>query len=100
MLVIVTKSNRAGKKWRATFVDEGKVIHFGQEGKEDYTIHKDVVRLARYIARHDNGREDWTRQGIMSPGFWSRWLLWNKPTLKASAKDIEKRFGIKIRLIQ
>jgi hypothetical protein len=41
--------------------------------------------------------EDWNNP---SPGFFSRWLLWNKPSLKASIKDTEKRFNIKIHLIE
>jgi hypothetical protein len=26
-------------------------------------------------------------------GFWSRWVLWNKPTITESIKDIQKRFS-------
>ena len=32
-----------------------------------------------------------------TPGFWSRWLLWNKPTLAASIQDAQRRFSIRIR---
>lgn len=41
-------------------------------------------------------RENWTKSGIDTAGFWSRWVLWNKPTLAASVADTEHRFGIDI----
>jgi hypothetical protein len=56
-------------------------------------MHHDDYRKANYIRRHKE-REDWTKQGIMTAGFWSRYLLWNKPTLKESLEDIKKRFDI------
>ena len=48
-----------------------------------------------YIARH-KVRENWNKSGIHTAGFWSRWILWNKPTLQESINDVEKRFNIKI----
>ena len=71
----------------------GKKVLFGALGYEDYTIHKDPIRKARYIARHKN-KENWTKSGINTAGFWSRWLLWNKPTLQSSYNDIKNRFLI------
>jgi hypothetical protein len=72
-----------------------KMVKFGAEGYEDYTIHKDEERKERYIERHQRN-EDWSKKGIDTAGFWSRWLLWNKPALKDSIKDIEKRFNVEI----
>jgi hypothetical protein len=71
----------------------GKRVLFGALGYEDYTTHKDPLRKARYIARHKN-RENWTKLGIDTAGFWSRWLLWNKPTLQASYNDIKNKLLI------
>jgi len=68
-------------------------IDFGDPNYDNYTIHKDVIRKQLYINRHQK-REDWN--DLNSAGFWSRWLLWNKPTINASIKDVEKRFNIKI----
>lgn len=62
---------------------------------KDYTQHKDVVRLKRYIAGHKS-RENWGKSRIKTAGFWSRWLLWNRPTLKSAAFFISKKFKIKI----
>lgn len=73
----------------------GKRVSFGARGYQDYTMHKDPARKERYVARH-SAREKWGANGIETAGFWSRWLLWNKPTIDASAKDIETRFGIRI----
>ena len=47
----------------------------------------------RYINRHKNN-EDWTKSGIDTAGFWSRWLLWNKKTIQDSYKDIKNNFKI------
>jgi len=72
----------------------GSPTHFGDSRYEDFTIHKDLKRKANYIARHTG--EDWSRNGLLTPGFWSRWLLWNKPTIVKSAEDIAKRFNVRI----
>ena len=69
----------------------GRKIYFGAKGYSDYTIHKDPARKQRYIDRHKD-RENWTKSGINTAGFWSRWLLWNKPTIETSYNDIKKRF--------
>lgn len=64
-------------------------IKFGAYGMSDYTIHKDNKRKENYIARHEV-RENWTDP--LTAGFWSRWILWNKPTISASLKDTINRF--------
>ena len=70
-----------------------KKINFGAAGYEDFTTHKDPIRKKRYIKRHQVN-EDWTNP--LTAGWWSRWLLWNMPTIKESIADIKKRFDIKI----
>lgn len=90
----LSKSTRDGKKYSIT-TPSGKIVHFGAEGYSDYTKHKDSSRMERYLARHKSN-ENWRKSGINTAGFWSRWILWNKPTLSASIKDTEKRFNIKI----
>jgi hypothetical protein len=72
-----------------------KIIKFGNSKYEDYTIHKNLDRKKRYIDRHQK-RENWTKSGLATRGFWSRWLLWNKPSIEKSIKDIEKKFNVKI----
>lgn len=93
------KSWKSGKKWTVIVYmnnnSKGKTIHFGASGYEDYTIHRDVNRKTNYISRHKK-RENWNKSGILTAGFWSRWLLWNKPSIQKSIKDIETRFRVKI----
>ena len=96
MSYALQKSTRRDKKYSITTPDE-KIIHFGATGYEDYTTHKDPKRKQRYIARHKS-REDWTKSGINTAGFWAYHLLWNKPSLVESIKDTEKRFNIRIKL--
>jgi hypothetical protein len=72
-----------------------KRIKFGQYGASDYTIHKNKERQQRYINRHKD-KEDWTKTGITTAGFWSRWILWNLPSLNRSIENTRKRFNLKI----
>ncbi len=89
MRIQISTSTRADKKLMA--VANGKTVHFGQKGASDYTLHKDAARKDAYIARHAS-TENWTRSGMLTPGFLSKHLLWNKPTLAASIADLNKRY--------
>lgn len=85
-----------GKKWRAYLVnEEGRERHvdFGATGYEDYTQHQDPKRKALYMLRH-KAREDWSKSGVFTAGFWSRWLLWNRSSIRASLQDVKSRFGL------
>jgi hypothetical protein len=88
-MIKISKSTRPDKKWQAEF-PSGKVVHFGAAGYTDYTVNKDPAVKNQYIARH-SANEDW--KDPESAGFLSRWLLWNKTTLKAAIKDTNARFG-------
>ena len=92
------KSPKAAKKFCATVwesSDKRSVrVHFGAAGMEDYTLHRDKARRRRYLRRHRK-RENWTLSGITTPGFWSRWLLWNKKSIAASKASISRRFGVR-----
>ena len=70
---ILQKSTRKDKKWMVIAPD-GKTIHFGAEGYQDFTDHGDERRRSSYLARHEKN-ENWTKSGIDTPGFWARWLL-------------------------
>ena len=94
MEVIFRDSTNKNKKMMAIFSKDGKKIkttHFGQKGASDYTIHKDNERKQRYINRHKK-RENWNNP--MSAGSLSRYILWNKKTIKNSIKDYKKRFNL------
>lgn len=91
--IILRKSHLPKYKFVVTV--NGKQIHFGSRGYSDYNHHKDYTRYKMYKLRH-RSRENWTKSGINTAGFWSRWILWNLPSFRNSIKDTEKRFNIKI----
>ena len=90
MEVVLTKSKKPDKKYDAR-IDGKKTASFDQKGASDFTKHKNTERKERYIDRHKKN-EDWTKSGVKTAGFWSRHILWAKPTLKQSIDDINKRF--------
>ena len=96
--VKVYKSRNGVHKFMAVFPD-GSVVRFGLKGFSDYTIHKDKERMKRYIVRHTK-RENWSRSGAKTAGFWSRWLLWSKPSFSAALKQTQKVLGKKITYIK
>ena len=94
MIIFLKKSGRKDKKWMV--VIDNKTVHFGQQGASDYTINKDPQRKRLYINRH-RSNENWKKTGILTAGFWSRWLLWNETTISKSILSIEKKFNVNIK---
>lgn len=96
MQVLIQPSSSKTKKYKAVFYDDSgkkvKTTQFGAKGYSDFSIHKDPKRKQRYLDRHRD-REDWS--DYMSAGSLSRYILWNKPTIKASITDYKKRFNLK-----
>jgi len=108
-LCSIETSEKKDKKYDAKFREKGcpcsmskppkcgkkeKIVSFGAKGYEDYTTSPANEREAKkklYLARH-KVREDWNDP--MTPGALSRWVLWNKTTLKASIADFKKRFNL------
>jgi hypothetical protein len=87
----VSKSTRQGKKYMAKVQSKDggtKTVHFGATGYKDFTQHKDEDRKANYLARH-KANEDWTDP--KTAGFWARHLLWNRPSLQASARELRSK---------
>jgi hypothetical protein len=102
MVVRLYKARAGPHKFMAVFPD-GHAVRFGLKGYSDYTIHKDRERMKRYVMRHAGSksglrsrRENWGRSGAKTAGFWSRWLLWSKPSLTAAIRQTEKVLGQKI----
>lgn len=97
-LAIVKKSGKKDKKYKVDIYYNDKRIkslHFGERGASDFTKHRDETKKKQYIARH-RPRENWTKTGLQTAGFWSKHLLWNKPTLIKSGNDIKKKFNIDV----
>ena len=90
MEIIIKKSKKSDKKFDAV-IDGKKTVSFGAKGYSDYTRHKDPERKERYVSRHKKN-EDWTTSGIKTPGFYAKHVLWNKPSLKGSVEDMNKKF--------
>ena len=80
-----------GKHKYYIITESGRKVYFGATGYSDFTIHKDESRKERYITRHKN-KENWTKSGINTAGFWSRWYFWNKPTKQQSYNYIKSHF--------
>ncbi len=114
--VVITRSPNRLKKFRAVITD-GRLttsVDFGQAGASDYTIHKEFPRMVRYVARHahpsdlegvrniervNSTKERWGIDGIRTAGFWSRWLLWSRPSLRGAVRYIQSKFrSVRIRL--
>ena len=83
MIIYISESTRPGKKWMAQ-AEGHRTVHFGQRGAEDFTIHRDEALRQAYIARHGS-KENWGRTGVMTPGWLSRHLLWEKRSLRPAA---------------
>lgn len=92
-LVKITKSDKKDKKMMAIFEDcktgRKKTTHFGSNGYEDFTTHKDEERKERYIARHRKN-EKWNDP--ISAGSLAKHILWNKTSIKASIADYKRKF--------
>jgi hypothetical protein len=89
-LLSIKPSTRAGKKYVATF-DDGTTTHFGASGMSDFTKNRDEERKQRYLDRH-RPNENWNDP--KSAGALSRWILWNKRTLRDSIADYKRRFRL------
>lgn len=92
-VVKLKKLKTGNKKYEITFEKNGKkyIRKFGAAGMSDFTIHKDRERRERYISRH---KKDLKTGDPMKPGYLSMYILWNKPTLKASLADYKRRLNV------
>ena len=87
--MLIEKSNRRDKRYMATFAN-GRVVHFGMAGAENYTDHGDKEKRELYLKRH-KAREDW--QNPFSAGSLSRYLTWGDSTsLEKNHQAFMKRF--------
>jgi hypothetical protein len=88
------RSRVEGKKYTAVFdLRNGRqrTVHFGAAGMSDYTKHRDDARKERYLKRH-RPNENW--DDPLTAGALSRWVLWNKKTLRDSKADFMRRFRL------
>lgn len=100
-LKTLKKSLKPKKKYDAVFLTQDgkeKLVPFGASGYNDFILfnEKEGAKIAnmhkkRYLNRHKKN-ENWEKPD--TPGALSRWILWNKKTLKASLKDYKNKFKV------
>ena len=102
--ISLKKSTDGTHKYEATIYNEttkrNNTVKFGSASNKDYTIYskddkeKAEIMKKAYIARHgaEKAGENWGKSGANTPGFFSRWVLWNKKTISESVADMKKRF--------
>jgi hypothetical protein len=96
-LVSLEPSTSPTKKWKAVFENPKHTTQFGAKGYTDYTIlnkNKDPEadeHKQRYRQRHE---KDLSTHDPTSPGYMSYYILWNKPTIRASLQDYKHRFSL------
>jgi len=90
----LVKADDGKFKYEIIFKDENNKelkVKFGAVGYDDYTTTNDDKKKELYLARH-KAREDWNNP--YSRGSLSRYILWNKKTIKESLDDYRKKFKL------
>jgi hypothetical protein len=70
----ISLSTKKEKKYMVVTPD-GKIVHFGQMGYEDYTKHKNKTRRKKYLKRSRRIKGNW-KKNKYSPNNLSIHLLW------------------------
>lgn len=102
MEVIIKLSDKPDKRYMAVFYDKNKKVkttHFGyaitdkgiKKYGSTYIDHKNDDLKEAYIARH-KVNEDFN--DYMSAGSLSRYILWEKKSLRDAINDYKKRFRL------
>ena len=99
-LLAVLPSTQLTKKLMAVFRDDdgkNKTVHFGSSYHLDFIKYSALSptlafkKKASYISRH-GATEDWSDP--TTAGTLSRYLLWEKPTLKDALATYKRRFKV------
>ncbi|EKX38474.1 hypothetical protein GUITHDRAFT_77197 [Guillardia theta CCMP2712] len=93
----LSPSQAKHKKYKLVLYDKDqkriKTVQFGDSRYQDFTqTHNDQLRKY-YIARHDNGREDWSVPD--TPASCARWILWDQYTKEKGFENYLRRFHLK-----
>ena len=91
-MYILKISNRKFKRF-VMILPNKKKVHFGDTRYSNYTKHKDKKRKENYIARHSK-LKNWNKKNTAA--YFSRYILWNRRTIRASVKDLENKLNAKI----
>ena len=95
--MVVKKSDKPKKKYRAIFTDSSsgrtKSTYFGDSSATDYLLSKEKDRRDRYRSRH---KKDLRTNDPTRAGYLSYYLLWGDSTsLRTNVSAYKKRFGFK-----
>lgn len=72
--------------------ERDKTIKFGASGMDDFTLTKNEEQKKAYIARHKS-REDWSKSGVATAGFWSKHLLWgSSSSIQQNLAEVKKKY--------
>jgi hypothetical protein len=95
MSIGLGKSTRPDKLYMA--VVGRRKVHFGRKGVVYFVTKnpRDKAALKHDFLREHSG-EDWSIDGVLTPQFWTRWVLWNKPSKAESIKNMQRRFNVSI----
>ena len=100
--MIIKKSDKANKEYKAVFKEKNKVVkttYFGDPNLNQYTSRtgKKVSEQQRtnYISRH---KKDLDTNDFKRAGYLSMYLLWsyqtNSRSIRTNIKDYKNRFGL------
>jgi len=96
MKIELIESPRKNKKYRMIFYRKsGEIVKvdFGARGMSDFTIHQDENRKNMFLNRF-RGLIEKKKDDYTSPIILSKFILWNKKTIKESVKDYKKHFKL------
>ena len=90
---ILKNSTNKGKRY-VIIMGDTMQHHFGSDVGKTYIDGRSNKEKNAWEARH---KGDKNYNNIHSGIYWSRFLLWNKKSLKESIKELEKKLNIKIK---
>jgi hypothetical protein len=98
-VIVVRRSPHPDKKWQVTIPRHWGVqtIDFGDKTSPDYTTHRNLSLAVQYHRAHQD--QDWSMGANGREHFWTRWLLWNKPTIQEAIADMSDKFNLKFYLL-
>ena len=83
--------NNVSDKTDSKIDNKEKRVKFGNINYQDFTQHHDPTRRQAYLLRHKS-REDWNDP--TTKGALSRWLLWEKPSLREAITLFKYKFHL------
>jgi len=95
----ITITDNAGqKRLKAVITDDkgkSKEVTFGMKNsKGTFADGSPESKKKAYLARHSKMGEDWTKSGLRTAGFMSRWVLWSDRSNSKIKQNISRISGI------